>query len=157
VETAIRWTRIPGYRSFEEIVPDSRLVDMDRMASGRLVLFEATSRTPGLAVGVEDAVGFRRFHSTYAVAGMPYLLGSMPTRWSVGYGFRVGDVARRTLDGVFGAGEIELTRWSRVQLEHDTEKWNAGLGLTPGWGFQIRSALLNLETLAVGASWSHPL
>lgn len=157
IETSIRWTRIPGYRTFQEIVPDSRLVDMDRMASGRLMLFEPAERRPGLAVGVEDAVGFRRFHSTYAVAGLPLAVGTLPTRWSVGYGFRVGDPGRRTLDGLFGAGEVSPTRWARVQLEYDSEKWNAGIGLTPGGGVQLRSSLLNMESLAWGASWSHPL
>lgn len=157
VETSIRWTRLPGYRSFEELVPDSRLVDMDRMASGRVALLEPGPRRPGLAIGIDDAVGAQRFHSTYAVAGYPLTLGTMPTRWSLGYGFRLFDPHRFILDGVFGAGEVAPTRWSRVQLEYDTEKWNAGLGLGPQWGIQVRAAVLNMESVAWGASWSHPL
>ena len=158
VETSIRWTRIPGYHSFEDVVPDSRLVDIDRMVSGRLLLLEPANLRPGLAIGVEDPIGFRRFHSTYAVAGLPMKLGTLPARASIGYGFKVfEDVVRRTLDGGFGAAELSATPWARIQVEYDSEKWNAGLGLAPGAGFQVRTALLNLDTFTLGASWSHPL
>jgi hypothetical protein len=158
VETAIRWTRFPGYRSFEELVPESRLVDMDRMASVRVALLEPRPSRPGLAIGIDDAVGAGRFHSSYAVAGVPWTLGRVPTRWSLGYGSRlVKAKGRYVLDGVFGAGEAAPTPWSRLQLEYDSEKWNAGLGLGPRWGLQVRTALLHLESLAVGASWTHPL
>jgi hypothetical protein len=158
LETSMRWTRIPGYHSFSDIVPDSKLVDIDRMVSGRLMLLEPGPRRPGLAIGVEDPIGFRRFHSTYAVAGLPVSLGTMSSRVSVGYGFRIfQDVVNRTLDGGFGAAELSPIPWARLQVEYDSEKWNAGLGLSPGAGFQVRTALLNLDTFSVGASWSHPL
>ncbi len=157
VETAIRWTRIPGYRSFEEIAPDSRLVDMDRMASARVALLEPALGRPGVAIGVEDAQGWRRFHSTYAVAGLPITLGDKGCRVSAGYAFKVFEVHQRVLNGTFGAAEVSPLPWLRAQLEYDTEKWNAGLGVNPGAGFHVRAALLNLESLSVGAGWSHTL
>ena len=61
------------------------------------------------------------------------------------------------LDGTFGALELVPTRFVRVQAEYDTEKWNIGLGLSPGAGFRIRAALLNLESFTVGAGWAHTL
>ncbi len=157
IETALRWTRIPGYRSFQEIVPDSRLVDMDRMASGRLELLAPRPGRPGLAVGIEDAEGTRRFHSSYAVAGLPVTFHHVAGRVGLGYGFRVFDASRYVLDGAFGALECEFPRWLRVQVENDSEKWNAGLGLGAFGGLSVRAALLHLNSLALGIGWSHKL
>ena len=157
VETALRWTRIPGYHVFEELAPESRLVDMDRMASARVALLEPAPGRPGLSVGVEDARGTGRFHSTYAVAGMPFSLAGREFRVAAGYGFRVQEAARRVLDGAFGAAEVAPWAWLRAQVEYDTEKWNAGVGLSPVAGLRLRAALLHLESLSVGVGWSHGL
>ena len=157
LETAMRWTRIPGYHSFEELAPDSRLTDIDRMVSARLELLTPRPGCPGLAVGVEDAEGTRRFHSSYAVAGLPVEILQVQSRVTLGYGFRVFEASRYVLDGGFGA--VELSAWRRLvgQFEYDSEKWNAALGLAPGLGFQLRAALLNLESLSIGIGWSHAL
>lgn len=157
VETAMRWTRIPGHHSFEELAPDSRYVDMDRMASARLSLLEPRTGRPGLALGVEDVQGTRRFHSSYAVAGMPFHVSEWTGRVTAGYGFRLFDADRYVLDGAFGAAEMSPWPWLLAQLEYDTEKWNAGVGLRPIAGLQIRAALLNMESASVGAGWSHKL
>ena len=157
VETSLRWTRIPGYHSFQEIAPDSKLVDMDRMASGRLELLRPGARRPGLAVGAEDVQGTRRFHSTYAVAGLPFSIRHLYGRASLGYGFRLFEAHRYLLDGIFGAAEISPWRWVRSQIEYDSEKWNLGFGFSPGAGLQFRASLLNVESLSVGAGWSHTL
>jgi hypothetical protein len=157
VESSMRWTRIPGYRSFEEIAPDSRLVDIDRMSSGRVELLRPGPRWPGLAAGVEDVQGTRRFHSCYAVAGMPAEIFRVDCRVALGYGFRAFEANRYVLDGAFGAAEIVPARFVRVQAEFDSEKWNAALGISPGAGFHIRAVLLNLESLSLGAGWSHAL
>jgi hypothetical protein len=65
VETALRWTRMPGYHSFEEIVPDSKIVDVDgeRRPGGA----PGPGRAPGLSLGVED-IGSGPVHRS-AVAG----------------------------------------------------------------------------------------
>ncbi|HTM58108.1 MAG TPA: YjbH domain-containing protein, partial [Candidatus Udaeobacter sp.] len=120
IETSLRWTRIPGYHSFQEIIPDSKLVDMDRMASGRIELLHPGPGRPGLAAGIEDAEGTRRFHSTYAVAGLPLSFLHVQTRASLGYGFRIFDATRYVLDGTFGAVECALPRFARVQIEYDS-------------------------------------
>ena len=157
LETSLRWTRIPGYHSFQEIVPDSRLVDMDRMASARIELLHPGPRRPGLAAGIEDAQGTRRFHSTYAVTGLPVSFLHVQSRVSLGYGLRIFDADRYVLDGTFGAVECALPRFARVQIEYDSEKWNAGAGLDLIAGFRIRAALLHLQSFSVGAGWSHTL
>ena len=154
VETSLRWTRIRGYHSFQEIVPDSRLVDIDRMASARVALLPPRPGMPGLALGVEDARGQRRFHSTYAVTGMPFSLAGVQGRLAAGYGFRIFPAVRYVLNGAFGAAEVAPLPWLRAQMEYDSEKWNAGLGLNPWAGLRLRAALLHLESLSLGAGWS---
>ena len=154
VETSLRWSRIRGYHSFQEIVPDSRLVDVDRMASARVAVLVPRPGRPGLSLGIDDARGQRRFHSTYAVTGMPFSLAGIPARLAAGYGFRMFTAHRYVLDGAFGAAELSPLPWLRGQLEYDSEKWNAGLGLSPWAGLRLRAALLNLESLSLGAGWS---
>jgi len=157
LEVQVRWTQIVGRRDFEEIVPDSRLADLDRTASARLVLIEPAEGRPGLAVGMDDLVGTRRFHSTYAVAGLPARILGMQTRAAIGYAPTAFAAPRHVLDGVFGGVEVQPWRALRLQVEHDSEKWNAGLGIEPGFGFRIRVAALDLESLSAGAGWSWPL
>jgi len=75
-------------------------------------------------------------------------------RAALGYGSRALPAARRTLDGAFGA--LELSPWWRVatQIEYDSEKWNAGLGVALPFGIRVRASLLHLESLSLGAGWS---
>jgi exopolysaccharide biosynthesis protein YbjH len=158
LEAGLRWTVIPGLRAFTDVVPDSRLTDSDRMLSGRLELLPATPRRPGLAIGVEDAVGTRRFHSTYAVTGIPFAYPPLNGRVSLGYAPRVFKRAGgRTLDGAFGALEASPWRPVAVALEYDTEKWNTALGIDLGFGFRARAALLGGRHASFGAGWSVPL
>jgi len=154
VETSLRWSRIRGYHSFQEIVPDSRLVDIDRMASARVALLAPRPGLPGLSLGIDDARGQRRFHSTYAVTGMPFSIAGIQGRLAAGYGFRIFTAVRYVLDGTFGAAELAPLPWMRAQLEYDSEKWNAGLGLNPWAGLRLRAALLHLQSLSLGAGWS---
>jgi hypothetical protein len=154
VETSLRWSRIRGYHSFQEIVPDSRLVDIDRMASVRVALLAPRPGLPGLSLGIDDARGQRRFHSTYAVTGMPFSIAGIQGRLAAGYGFRIFTAVRYVLDGTFGAAELAPLPWMRAQLEYDSEKWNAGLGLNPWAGLRLRAALLHLQSLSLGAGWS---
>jgi hypothetical protein len=157
LEVQLRWTHIVGRRDFEEIVPDSRLADLDRTASARLVLLEPAQGRPGLAIGMDDLVGTRRFHSTYAVAGLPARIFQMHARAAIGYAPTAFAAPRHVLDGAFGGFEMQPWRALRLQVEHDSEKWIAGLGLEPGFGFRIRVAALGLESLSAGAGWSWPL
>jgi len=157
VETALRWTRMPGYHSFEEIAPDSRIVDVDRMASARVALLLPAPGRPGLSLGVEDIQGQGRFHSAYAVAGLPFALVGWECRVTAGYGFRAFTAARYVLDGAFAAAETAPWHWLRAQMEYDSEKWNAGVGVSPIAGLRVRAALLNLESPSVGVGWSHRL
>ncbi len=157
VEVQLRWTQIVGLRDFEAIVPDSRLADLDRTASARLALREPADGRPGLAVGIDDLVGTRRFHSTYAVAGLPGRILGVHGRAAIGYAPTAFAAPRHVLDGVFGAFEVQPWRALRLQVEHDSEKWNAGIGIEPGFGFRLRVVALDLESLSAGAGWSWPL
>ncbi|NOT34416.1 MAG: hypothetical protein HOP12_09630 [Candidatus Eisenbacteria bacterium] len=150
VELGLRWTVIPGLRPFEDLAPDSRYTDADRMSSARLQLLRSRGWIPDVSIGIEDAFGTRRFHSTYAVAGWS---GDIrPLRWSLstGYAPRAFDATRHTLDGAFGAAEVSISSLASVAIEHDSERWNFGVGLTP-WGvIRLRAAWLDLEQPALG-------
>jgi hypothetical protein len=111
-------------------------------------------RRPGLAVGIEDAVGTRRFHSTYAVAWVE-IEKPLHGRVTLGYAARVLTAGRYTLDGAFGSVSVRPWRTTTVALEHDSEKVNALLGST--WLDQARVALIELRHPAIGFGWSHSL
>ena len=154
VEAGLRWTVIPGLRTFAAAFPASRLTDSDRMLSGRIELLTPGPGRPGLAVGIEDALGTRRFHSTYAAMGIPYAHKQLRTRLGLGYAFRALTAGRHTLDGAFGAAEVVLRQPVAISIEYDTEKWNTSLGLDLGYGFRARAALLGLEHVSFGAGWA---
>lgn len=154
VEAGLRWTVIPGLKAFVEDVPDSRLTESDRMLSGRLELLTPGPRRPGLAVGIEDAVGTRRFHSTYAVTGIPFEYRGLHSRLGLGYAFRALTAHRHTLDGAFGAVEVAVRQPVALAVEYDTEKWNASLGIDLRYGFRARAAVLDGEHMSLGAGWS---
>ena len=157
VELGLRWTVIPGLKSFQDIVPDSKLTDSDRMVSGRIELLPPRLGRPGVAIGIEDAVGTRRFHSTYAVVGLETQKQSLRGRLSVGYAPRILTASRYTLDGAFGAVSVGPWRGLTASLEHDSEKVNALLGYEARLGFRARFALLDLRHWAAGLGWSHAL
>ena len=98
-------------------------------------------------------MGTRRFHSTYAVTGIPFEYRSLRTRVGVGYAFDALTAARHTLDGAFGAVEV-AHRFVAVSVEHDSEKWNSILGVRLGFGFRARAALLDMKYGSFGAGWS---
>ena len=154
VEASMRWTDSVGQRAFADLLPDSPLPEIDRMASVRVSLLEPGVLRPGLALGVEDIDGTRRFHSTYAVTGTRFVAAGLSGRTTFGYGFRALTAQRRTLDGAFGALELSPVRWASAQIEYDTEKWNSGLGVSLPFGLRARAALLHMESLSVGAGWS---
>lgn len=152
-EAGLRWTVIPGLRAFGDIIPESRLTDADRMLSGRVALFEPAPGRPGVAIGVEDVMGTRRFHSTYIVGGIPFAFQALHSRFSLGYAPRVFTAGRHTLDGVFGAVEVSPWRQVAAAVEYDTEKWNASLGAAFGFGLRLRVTLLDGDHVGGGAGW----
>ncbi len=150
-EASVRWTVLPGLKSFTEEVPGSPLTDTDYMASGRISLVAPRPNRPGLALGIEDVKGTRRFHSEYAVTGLPWQIGLMQGRLSIGYAFDVLGAARRTLDGTFGAFEWSPWRRLATQVEYDSEKWNLGVAVPAPFGIRFRAAWLHMQSFSVGA------
>ena len=153
VEVGLRWTVVPGLHPFKDLVPESPTVYSDRMFSGRVEVLKARPGRPGLALGVDDARGTRRFHSTYGVLGLPFDIYHLQNRVTLGYAPSAFKASRRSLEGVFGALEVTVRRSVAVALEHDTEKWNSMLGINLGFGLRARAALLDLEHLGIGVGW----
>jgi hypothetical protein len=158
VEATFRFTRIPGRIGIFQDDEDNVLTtDTDHMASGRLMLLTPTRRRPGVAIGVEDVEGTRRFHSTYVVAGMPFEIMGVQSRVALGYAPHVFTATRHVLDGGFGAFEVSPWRAVAARIEHDSEKLNVGIGVDLGFGLRLRAAALKLETLSAGVGWFHKL
>jgi hypothetical protein len=157
IEIGLRFTRIPGLPYAPPGVESKITTDTDHMASGRLTLLTARPGRPGLAVGVDDVEGTRRFHSSYVVAGLPFAILRSQSRLSLGYAPRVFTATRHVLDGGFGAFEISPWRAVAARIEYDTEKWNVGIGVGLLRGLRLRAAALNLEKLSVGVGWYHEL
>ncbi len=157
VEISGRITVFPGLATFSDVVPDTRLTDTDYMASTRVLLVRPRPGRPGLAAGVDDVQGTRRFHASYVVAGVPYVIQGMQTRLSLGYAFRAFKATRHTLDGAFGAAEISPWHVAALQIEHDGEKWNVALAVPTRFGIRLRAALLHLQTPSFGGGLFVPL
>jgi hypothetical protein len=75
----------------------------------------------------------------------------------MGYAFRAFEAGRRTLQGTFGAFEWAPSPMLALQVEHDTEKWNLGLGVAGPFGVRLRAAWLDLKSLSVGVGFGHSL
>jgi hypothetical protein len=157
IEVGLRWTVIPGLKAFQDVAPDSKLTDADRMLSGRIEVLPPRPGRPGLALGIEDAVGTRRFHSEYIVAGMESETWPLRARLTVGYAFTALSANRYTLDGGFGALAVRPWRAVEVALEDDSEKVNALLSYEAGLGIRARIALLELRHAAIGVGWTYTL
>jgi hypothetical protein len=156
LEVGIRWTVIPGLKTLSELVPDSKLTDSDRGLAARLQLL-APGKWPGLAAGVEDAYGTRRFHATYLVTGLPVERGPLKARLTLGYAERVFEATQRTLDGGFGAVEFSPLDFLSTAIEHDTEKWNVQVRLALWRRIQLRATWLDLSTFSAGVGFRHRL
>jgi len=157
VEANIRFTRVPGVVGFIPDPDNLITTDTDHMAGGRLALLTPKGWRPGVAIGAEDVNGTRRFHDSYIVAGVEQEIKDVQTRFSLGYATRVFRAPRYVLDRGFGAVEVSPWRVVAAQAEYDSEKWNVGIGLALPYGLRFRAAALNLETLSVGAGWTHGL
>jgi hypothetical protein len=158
LEASLRFTRIPGRKGFLPDDPDNQLTtDTDHMASGRLTLLTSRPKRPGVAIGVDDVEGTRRFHSSYLVTGMPFAIFHLQNRLSLGYAPSVFTATHHVLEGGFGAFEVSPWRAVAARVEYDSEKWNAGFGVDLIYGLRLRAAALNMESLSVGASWFHEL
>ena len=158
LEVGLRITRTPGFNPFGQIDPSSRLsTDTDHQASFRIGLLEPRDRRPGLAFGVEDIQGTRRYHATYLVSGIPFSIFRVQNRFSLGYASPVFTASRHVLDGAFSAIEVSPWRAVAARFEYDTEKFNVGFGVELGFGLRIRAAALNMESLSAGVGWHHRL
>ncbi len=158
LEAGLRITRTPGFDPFGHIDSGSEIsTDTDHQASFKVGLFEPRDRRPGLAIGVEDIQGTRRYHAAYLVSGIPFSIFRVQNRFSLGYASTVFTAHRHVLDGAFSAIEVSPWRAVAARFEYDTEKFNVGLGVELGFGLRIRAAALNMESLSAGVGWHHQL
>jgi hypothetical protein len=151
VEVSIHATYAPNDRLIQ--TSDNEGTN-DRGASGRLLLLVEGDRRPGLAVGIDDVRGTRRFHSLYAVTSKGYTFGnSVLIRGSLGYGSDALDAKNYILNGVFGGGEIRYRETAGIALDYDTEKWNTSFRLVLFERLAAYAAFLDFKSPSGGISW----
>jgi len=151
VEISVRATYAPNDR----LISDSEYTGTnDRGASGRLLVLTEGDRRPGLAVGIDDVRGTRRFHSLYAVASKgTTVFSGFRARGSLGYGSDVLNAKNYVLDGVFGGGELRYRDVAGIALDYDTEKWNTSFRLVLFQRLAAYAAFLDFESPSGGISW----
>lgn len=151
VEISIHATYAPNDRL---ISTGDRQGTNDRGASGRLLLLPEGDRRPGLAVGIDDVRGTRRFHSLYAVTSKGFRLSSdFLVRGSLGYGSDQLKAQNHVLDGGFGGGEVRYRDVAGIALDYDTEKWNTSFRLVLFQRLAAYAAFLDFESPSGGISW----
>ena len=134
------------------LIKRNAMVGMNAVVMDRAVVGESALVAASCLVGAGMEIPPRTL-----VAGVPGSIFQMQGRFSLGYGSHIFKANRYVLDGAFGAAELAPTRFLRLQIEYDSEKWNTAVGLSPGAGFHLRAAWLNLDRLSFGAGWSHTL
>jgi len=151
LETSIRATVLPG----EYLIDDVPVDAVDRMGSLRIQSPWPKGRTT-LGAGIDDIRGTRRFHSLYLVGAQSVEpnFTSMGFEVVAGYGLRSLSAPRYLLDGAFGGVRLRLTPWAFAMAEYDSEKWNGGVRVVAFSRLSAQLAMLNFESLSVGASWS---
>ncbi|NQV74280.1 YjbH domain-containing protein [bacterium] len=120
----------------------------DRVLGAQVTLLKDQGRWPGLAVGIRDARGTRKHHTTYAVATKSLDVGPLHPSITVGYSKRFLDASFLELeDGLFYG--LSVSAWDRVELmaEFDTRFTYAGARVWPVRWIWVTGFV---------AEWSHP-
>ncbi len=158
LEVMVRATEFPHGK----LIPQEEGPTVDRMASARVQLLrdgEFDARMPAVAVGADDPRGTRRFHSLYVVATKRIELSRTGIGLGLtgGYGSTALSARRYVLDGGFGGAELTISSSVAGILEYDTEKWNTSVRMALFGHLGVHLALLNLDTLSGGVTWTLPL
>lgn len=156
IEVMLRASVFPQAKFFAE--SPSSGPQADRMAGARLLVLREAWH-PAVAVGLDDPHGNRYFHSLYAVAtrGTEFCAGACRADLTAGYGARIFDAEHYVMDGMFGGLRGSYGDRASLMLEFDSEKWNGGARLSLPFHFSVLVALLDLDVLSGGVSWSHRL
>ena len=103
---------------------------------------------PGFAIGIRDAGGTRKHHTTYVVATKGVDFGGLRASITAGYSKEIFEASFLELeDGVFGG--VNVRAWDRVEImaDYDTRFMYAGARVWP-WKW--------IWVTGFVAEWEHP-
>jgi|GEM_PF-2533195 len=120
----------------------------DRVLGAQVTALKESGWRPGFALGIRDAGGTRKHHTTYAVATKGFQIDDLRASGTIGYSKEIFDASFLEMeDGVFGG--INLRAWNRVELmaDYDTRYIYAGARVWP---------LRWVWVTGFVAEWEHP-
>lgn len=129
----------------------------DRAVSVRVRLLSEGGRRPAVAVGSQDMIGTRKYHSAYVVASKQLSISpAAPVRLHLGYGTRLpGNVKGQQFAGAFGGISLSPTRWAQGLVEYDGDHVHAGVRLRVLRHLSLLGALQRLRGASLGVSYTH--
>lgn len=104
----------------------------DRVLGAQITALKEKGLRPGLALGIRDAGGTRKHHTTYVVATKGVDLGKLRASVTAGYSKEIFDASFLEMeDGVFGG--LNIRAGDRIELlaDYDTRYLYAGARVWP--------------------------
>lgn len=139
--------RITVFSGSTFVLPGRSVVD--RVLSVKALLVREGRLWPAVAVGGEDIVGTKRFHTLFGVLSKDLNLGLLGSfEFHAGVGTDWVDAPNHPLDGIFGGASKRFWKRAEVLFEYDTDKVNAGFGFQPLSFARVLLSAINLESFA---------
>jgi len=133
----------------------------DRMISVRAQLFKETRRWPALAIGLHDIAGLidraegpnNYFTALYMAATKTKNLSpQINLEATLGYGVDWIKAPSHEFDDLFGGVSVGFDQVLFIKAEHDTRRFNLGLGMNWGAFLSTNIVLMNGNKMAFGAN-----
>jgi hypothetical protein len=133
----------------------------DRMISVRAQLLKETRRWPALAIGLHDIAGLidrsegpnNYFTALYVAATKTKNLSSyIDLESTLGYGVDWIKAPSHEFDDLFGGVSVGFDHVLFIKAEHDTRRFNLGLGVNWGAFLSTNIVLMNGNKMAFGAN-----
>ncbi len=103
----------------------------DRVISFKLQFLKERQYLPALAAGIHDIYGTRLFHALYLVGSKSFTINPLlQFNLHLGYAGDRLEAEIYKLNGVFGGAELNITDYTALMGEYDSDKFNVGLSLS---------------------------
>jgi Exopolysaccharide biosynthesis protein YbjH len=118
--------------------PDLKSKGHDRNINLKIVARKEQGYWPQFALGIQDAIGTRRYHNAYLVISKKIIKGKKAgLSASLGYGSKVWDemMGEKASDywqqGLFINAEVDYSGFISAMMEVHSEGWDAGFKIQP--------------------------
>jgi hypothetical protein len=104
----------------------------DRVLGAQVAAWKESRLLPGIALGIRDAGGTRKHHTTYAVATKSLSLGVLRPSLTVGYSKELFDASFYEMEeGLFFGASAQVGRYVELMADYDTRYTYAGARVWP--------------------------